>query len=110
MKSRIPVIPVPGWKSTSAAVRSWVGGVPARERAADSAIEKHVEWAAAMSSSGLVTPLGSSDRAGHETGNVPMPDEARVTAPPPSSREPFHSAVARRVVAMGCLPVVGVEW
>ena len=66
--SRIAVMPVPGWKSTSAEVRSCVGGVPAWASPCESAIEKHVEWAAAMSSSGLVTPFGSAERAGHETG------------------------------------------
>ena len=37
-----------------------LGGVPACARAWDSAIEKHAEWAAAISSSGLVRPSGSS--------------------------------------------------
>ena len=45
-----------------------VGGVPAWVRPRDRAIEKQVACAAAISSSGLVTPFGSSARAGHETG------------------------------------------
>ena len=52
---------------TSAFASSDVGGVPALASAADSAIEKHAECAAAMSSSGLVLPFGSSARAGQDT-------------------------------------------
>ena len=60
-------MPVPGVKSTSAVVSSEVGGVPALASRWRTAIEKHDEWAAAMSSSGLVLPLGSSARAGQDT-------------------------------------------
>ena len=57
-------MPVPGVNSTSACVSSEVGGVPALPSAADSAIEKQDEWAAAISSSGLVLPFASSARDG----------------------------------------------
>ena len=97
---RIPVIPVPGWKSTSARVFSVVGAVPCLARMLDNAIEKHAECAAAMSSSGLVNPFGSSERAGQETGNVPVPDDSRVTSPLPSSRLPFQTVDELRVVAI----------
>ena len=60
-------MPVPGMKSTSALVSSEVGGVPALARPLENAIEKQAECAAAISSSGLVLPLASSARAGHET-------------------------------------------
>ncbi len=92
-------MPVPGLKVTSAWVSSLVGGVPAPARPCESAIEKHAECAAAMSSSGLVLPFGSSDRAGQETGYVPMPDDARVTWPLPSTRLPSQAVCAVRVVA-----------
>ena len=65
--SRIWVMPVPGTKSTSAEVSSAVGGVPALARPLENAIEKHAECAAAISSSGLVLPFGSSVRAGQDT-------------------------------------------
>ena len=65
--SLMPVMPVPGVNSTSAVVSSDVGGVPALASPFENAIEKHAECAAAMSSSGLVLPLGSSVRAGQDT-------------------------------------------
>ena len=65
--SRISVMPVPGTKSTSAEVSSDVGGVPALASPLESAIEKQAEWAAAISSSGLVLPFASSARAAHDT-------------------------------------------
>ena len=84
----MPVMPVPGTNSTSAEVSSEVGGVPALARPLENAIEKQAECAAAISSSGLVLPLGSSARAGHETSKVPRPDDSRVTLPAPSKRLP----------------------
>ncbi len=63
----MPVMPVPGWKVTSALVFSLVGGVPALARPLESAIEKQLECAAAMSSSGLVLPFACSARDGQET-------------------------------------------
>ena len=65
--SLISVIPVPGTKVTAAVVSSVVGGVPALASPFEKAMLKHDECAAAMSSSGLVLPPGSSVRAGHET-------------------------------------------
>jgi hypothetical protein len=75
----MPVMPVPGWKVTSAFVSRARGGVPAEFSPFDSAIEKHAECAAAISSSGLVRPLGSSAREAHVTSYVPSPDDSRVT-------------------------------
>jgi hypothetical protein len=74
--------------------------VPALPRPADRAIEKHDEWAAAISSSGLVLPLGASAREGQETSNVPTPDDSRVTLPAPSVRLPSQWVCAVRVVLM----------
>ena len=51
-------MPSPGWKVTSAVVSSVSGGVPALASPLESAIEKHDECAAAISSSGLVLPAG----------------------------------------------------
>src|SRR4051795_1518889 len=53
-----------------------------------------------MSSSWLVIPLGSSAPAGHETSNVPMPEDSSTTRPLPSVRPPSHVVVAVRVVVM----------
>src|SRR5690606_29987803 len=58
------------------------------------------ECAAAMSSSGLVLPLGSSVRAGQETSNVPLPDDSSVTWPLPVKRSPSQWALAVRVADM----------
>ena len=60
-------MPVPGTNVTFAVVSSVVGGVPAWARPLDSAIEKHDECAAAMSSSGLVLPFDDSAREGQLT-------------------------------------------
>src|SRR6476620_4701658 len=54
-----------------------------------------------MSSSGLVLPLASSAREGHDTSYVPMPLDSRLTFPEPSNRDPSQWVVALRVVAMG---------
>ena len=61
------MIPVPGTKSTSADVSRAVGGVPALASAPDRAMEKHEVWAAAISSSGLVLPFASWERAAQDT-------------------------------------------
>jgi len=58
---------VPGWNVTLAVVSREVGGCPALSSARDRAIEKQLECAAAMSSSGLVLPFASSARDAHET-------------------------------------------
>ncbi len=84
-------MPSPGWKVTSALVSSLVGGVPAPARPCDSAMEKQLEWAAAISSSGLVLPFACSARDGHDTGCWPMPEESKVTTPLPSSRLPSQT-------------------
>jgi hypothetical protein len=60
-------MPVPGTNVTAAVVSIEVGGLPALASAWDSAMEKHVECAAAMSSSGLVRPFASSVRAAQVT-------------------------------------------
>src|SRR5947209_11030711 len=54
--SAMRVMPSPGWKVTVAEVRSSSGSWPSFERPLASAIEKHAACAAAISSSGLVTP------------------------------------------------------
>lgn len=87
-------MPVPGWKVTSACVFSRVGGVPAVARPLDRAIEKQLECAAAMSSSGLVLPFAFSARDGQDTGYAPIPEESRVTTPLPSSRLPSQTVCA----------------
>src|SRR3954454_3491712 len=55
-------------KVTAALTSSRSGGVPARPRPADRAIEKQLACAAATSSSGLVFPPDSSVRAAQDTG------------------------------------------
>ena len=56
--------------------------------------------AAAISSSGLVLPFASSERAAQDTSKVPMPELWSVTWPAPSIRLPSQCVVALRVVAM----------
>ena len=102
-------MPVPGVNSTSALVSSEVGGGAGLGQAVDSAIEKHAECAAAISSSGLVLPLASSARAGHDTSYVPMPEDSRVTWPAPSKRLPSQWVLALRVVPW-VHSVVGVDF
>ena len=80
---RIAVIPTPGWKSTSADVRNCVGGVPALVNSCDSAMEKQEACAAAINSSGLVVPFGSSLRDGQLTSKEPTFEETIVTIPLP---------------------------
>jgi small conductance mechanosensitive channel len=79
---------------------AWLTGQPALARPADSAIEKQDEWAAAISSSGLVLPFASSARAGHETSKVPTPDDFISTRPDPCAREPCQVVCAVRAVAI----------
>ena len=64
------VIPSPGWNVTVADVSSFSGGLPPFASPAESAIEKHEAHAAAISSSGLVLPFGSSERDAHETSSA----------------------------------------
>ena len=63
----MPVMPSPGWKVTSAWVSIDSGALPAPASACDSAIEKQVECAAAISSSGLVLPFASFAREAQVT-------------------------------------------
>src|SRR5256885_7861272 len=66
----------------------------------ESAIEKHAACAAAISSSGLVNPFGSSERAAQLTSrppNAPLVTEA--TRPLPLIRSPRHVTSALRSVA-----------
>ena len=72
-------MPSPGWNVTSAVVCSDVGGVPALANPPESAIEKHEECAAAISSSGEVRPFGSSARDAQVTSYVPSFDDSSVT-------------------------------
>nr|BAE95431.1 hypothetical protein [Streptomyces kanamyceticus] len=102
----MPVMPVPGWKVTSAEVVSRVGGVPAPVRPCDRAMEKQLECAAAISSSGLVLPFASSARDGQDTACSPMPEESKVTVPEPSVSEPSQTVCAERVVATMQFPSV----
>jgi hypothetical protein len=105
--SAMPVMPLPGTSVTSAWVSSACAGVPASVSALDSAIEKHEECAAAISSSGLVLPPGSSARAAQLTSNVPIPDDSRLTWPAPSNSVPSQCVLAVRVALMGSSSLVG---
>ncbi|EFE65988.1 conserved hypothetical protein [Streptomyces viridosporus ATCC 14672] len=97
----MPVMPSPGTKVTSAEVVRRVGGVPALSRMLEKAIEKQLECAAAISSSGLVLPLASSARDAQVTGCSPMlPEESKETTPLPLKRLPSQTVCAERVVAM----------
>src|SRR5262245_47472851 len=95
-------MPSPGWKLTVAEVWSSSGGVPSLARPNESAIEKHVACAAAISSSGLVRPLSSgSERDAQVTSrppNAPLPVES--IRPEPSIRPPFHVTSACRSTAI----------
>lgn len=101
--NRISVIPVPGTKSTSAEVRSWIGGVPDFANPFERAIEKHAACAAPSNSSGLVCPFGSWLRAGQEILKVPTPDDCKETVPFPSSKFPFQTAEDFLVVVIAVL-------
>ena len=107
----ILVMPVPGTNVTVEDVSSWSAGVPARASASESAIEKQAECAAAMSSSGLVFPSGSSAREAHVTSrgpNAPLP--ASWIVPEPSIRVPRQVVlIVRSVAIVGRLLVVGVS-
>ena len=76
--SAIFVIPVPGTNVTVASTSSLSGGVPPCARPCESAIEKHAACAAAMSSSGLVSPSESS-RA-RRPGDVERTERAALDA------------------------------
>src|SRR5262249_1448707 len=95
----IAVMPSGSPNVTSALVVMLVGGCPASDSPCDSAIEKQPEWAAAMSSSGLVRPLGASARDSQVSSKVPSPDESRLTDPLPVASGPSQRVVAVRTVA-----------
>src|SRR6266480_6317672 len=65
------VMPSPGWNVTVAEVFSCSGAWPSLASPLESAIEKHAACAAAISSSGLVNPFGSSERAAQLTSRPP---------------------------------------
>src|SRR5206468_1480329 len=73
---------------------------PSLARPPESAIDKHVAWAAAISSSGLVMPSGSSERAGQLTSRPPSaPLVTASTRPSPLIRSPCQVTSALRSVA-----------
>src|SRR5205823_2148467 len=95
------VIPSPGWKVTVAEVCSLSGACPACASPFESAIERQVACAAAISSSGLVMPLGSSERAGQLTSSPPTaPLDTVSILPLPLIRSPSHVTWALRSVAI----------
>ena len=77
---------------TLASVRIESGTLPPLLRISESAIEKQLACAAAISSSGLV-PGSSSKRVPNEYAPSMTP-EALLNVPLPPARSPFHSAVA----------------
>lgn len=98
----LPVMPVPGTNVTEAVASMLSGGVPFCASAFDSAMLKHDECAAAISSSGVVVLSEPSLRAFQFTGNVPIPDPG-ATLPDPSNRDPFQVVVASLVTLMWLL-------
>ena len=89
---------------TEAVVSIDSGGVPFWASACENAMLKHEEWAAAISSSGVVTEVEPSLRAFQLTSNVPMPEDWNATWPDPSMRPPFQTVVASLVT------VIGTSW
>ena len=95
------VIPCPGWNVTVADVSSFSGGFPAFASPFESAIAKHDDHAAAISSSGLVLPFGSSARDAHDTSSGPnAPLGTSAIVPLPFIRSPCHTVFALRSVAI----------
>ena len=86
-----------------------LGRVPACASACASAIEKHAEWAAAMSSSGLVLPFGASAREAQLTSSGPKaPLPASWIVPEPSISEPCQVVlIVRSVAIVGASSSVG---
>jgi hypothetical protein len=98
--------PSPTCSNVQAASVSMCGDVaPASARPADSAMEKQLACAAAISSSGLVLAPASSVRARQLTGNGPATPLASVVWPLPSVSVPSQVALARRRIAMMVPPV-----
>lgn len=98
-ESCIPVIPSGSAKVTFADVVMAVGGCPPWVSPNARAMEKQAECAAAMSSSGLVRPLGASARDAQVSSKLPTPEESRLTEPLPASSGPSQRVVAVRTVA-----------
>src|SRR5919108_2826273 len=99
--SAIFVMPSPGWKVTVADVLSSSGAWPDCASSCESAIERQVACAAAISSSGLVIPPGSSERAGQLTSKPPTAPLVTVSMRPvPLIRSPCHVTSALRSVAI----------
>ena len=94
------VIPTPPSNAATTSVSSLVGGVLARARMPESAIEKQVESAAAISSSGLVPAEASSARARHVTFCGPVTPLPSVNTPDPLWRSPSHVVCALCSTAM----------
>ena len=106
-ESAIFVIPAPGTKVTVADVSSCSAGVPAFASPSESAIEKQAEWAAAISSSGLVLPFGLLRARGPtdvEGPKAPLP--ASWIVPEPSINVPRQVVLIVRSVAISAPPVV----
>jgi hypothetical protein len=78
--------------------------VPFEVRAFDRAIEKHAEWAAPSSSSGVVAVPVPSARASHETASAPAPELSSETVPLPSGRVPRHTVCAFEIVSAIVIP------
>src|SRR5919198_6739197 len=98
----ILVIPSPGWNVTVADVFSSSAGCPACASPFESAIERQLACAAAISSSGLVFEPASSERARQSTSRPPIaPLETESMRPLPLIRSPFQVTSALRSVAIG---------
>src|SRR4029079_8788809 len=98
------VIPVPGTNVTVDDVLNCSGGLPAFASMFESCIAKQEACAAAISSSGLVLPFGSSVRAGHDTCRGPnAPRSISWISPLPLMRSPFQVACALRSAAISVL-------
>src|SRR6266545_4347195 len=99
--SAIFVIPSPGWNVTVADVFSSSAGCPAWARPFESAIEKQLACAAAISSSGLVFEPASSERAFQSTSRPPIaPLVTESMRPLPLFRSPCQVTSAVRSVAI----------
>src|SRR3954469_11766104 len=96
---RVIASPPSCWPSVTSALTSSDCGVPpALPISFDSDMAKHAECAAAMSSSGLVTPPASSAaRFGKFTSKVPTLELDSSTWPDPSCRVPVQAVRAVRV-------------
>src|SRR4051812_11515952 len=95
------MIPCPGWNVRVADVSSFSGGLPAFASPFESAIAKHDAQAAAISSSGLVLPFGSSAREAQETLSAPnAPLGTCSIVPLPFIMAPSQTTFGLRSVAI----------